>query len=319
MEQVRERIVGNVGIIELINPPHNFMNSVMIQELDGLTFQWERDPAISAVVITGGMKDIFITHYSAEEIVNELSPLGGMPAPVKGLVRLAFWFLWHCYALFEGSIPLLRLFECVLRKTKLRGIVNLRGIHRVFNRLQSMDKPVVAAINGEALGGGCELAISCDYRLMADGDFRIGLIEALLGITPGAGGNRRLARLVGAGKALGMILDGTVVDPIEARRIGLVDKVVRKKDLMDEAMKLARRLANRPAAVVGGVKRLSGSLHSAPPGRCAWLEKKLFCECGYDSCAKREGERYLGYLRKGMRPRDIYDLLRERDERVTDR
>jgi enoyl-CoA hydratase len=319
MEQVRERIVGKVGIIELINPPYNFMNSVMIQELDRLTFRWERDPAVSAIIITGGMKDIFITHYSAEEIVKELSPLQSMPVALKGLVRFIFWLLWHCYGLFESSIPILHLIECALRKTKVRGIVNLRSIHRVFSRLQYMDKPVIAAINGEALGGGCELAISCDYRLMAKGDFRIGLIEVLLGIIPGAGGNYRLARLVGPGKALEMILNGTVVGPAEAQKIGLITKAVSKKDLMEEAIKLARRLVNRPAVSVGGAKRVSGSWAGAPLLRGMWIEKKLFCECGFNGCAKREGERYLGYLKKGMKVRDIYDLLRERDETVLEK
>ena len=84
-----------------------------------------------------------------------------------------------------------------LAKTPLRPLLEIGRIHDVFTRLETMDKAVIAAINGTAMGGGCELALACDYRLMARGDHVIGLIEVLAGIVPGAGGTQRLARTVG--------------------------------------------------------------------------------------------------------------------------
>jgi len=311
MEQIRERIEGNVGIIELINPPHNFMNSIMVRELDTLTLQWETNPNISAIIITGGIEDIFITHYSVEEIVALLSPLQKISRALRGLTKLIISLLWWIYGFIERMPMIMSVFESVLRMTMFKGIMNLRGIHRVFTRLQYMQKPVIAAINGEALGGGCELALSCDYRIMARGDYRIGLIETLLGIIPGAGGNINLPRLVGPGRAVEMILDGTVVDPDQAQKIGLITKVVEKKDLMEESLKLARRLSNRSMTSVRGVKRAVGLGISSSRRRGMWIEKNLFINCGLSGSAQREGEAYLRYLKTGMRARDIYDILRK--------
>jgi enoyl-CoA hydratase/carnithine racemase len=311
MEQLRERIEVKVGVIELFNPPHNFMNAIMIRELDRLTLTWEKNPNISAIVITGGIEDIFITHYSVEEIVALLSPLQNISRALKGLTKLIIWLLWWSYGFIEHVPMIMSVFERVLMVTMFKGIVNLRGIHRVFTRLRYMQKPVIAAINGEALGGGCELAISCDYRIMARGDYRIGLIEALLGIIPGAGGNINLSRLIGPGKAVEMIMDGTFVDPDQAQKIGLITKVVEKKDLMVESLELARRLSTRSTTSVRGIKRAVRSGICPLRRRGMWFEKSLFIDCGFSGSAQKEGEIYLQYLKTGMRAREIYDIMRK--------
>ena len=107
-----------------------------------------------------------------------------------------------------------------------------------------MGKPVIAAINGYALGGGCELAMACTLRLAAD-NARLGLPEITLGILPGYAGTQRLSRLVGKGKALEMILTGSPIGAEEAARVGLVNRVVPAADLLAEARKLAAELADR--------------------------------------------------------------------------
>jgi enoyl-CoA hydratase len=123
----------------------------------------------------------------------------------------------------------------------------LAGQH-VLDLIENMGKPVIAAINGYALGGGCELAMACTLRLAAD-TARLGQPEINLGIMPGYAGTQRLSRLVGKGKAMELILTGTPVDAAEALRIGLVNQVVPAAELMTEARKLAARLAaNAPVA-----------------------------------------------------------------------
>jgi enoyl-CoA hydratase len=107
-----------------------------------------------------------------------------------------------------------------------------------------MGKPVIAAINGYALGGGCELAMACTLRLAAD-TARLGLPEITLGILPGYAGTQRLSRLVGKGKALELILTGSPIGAEEAARVGLVNRVVPAADLLTEARKLAAELAER--------------------------------------------------------------------------
>jgi enoyl-CoA hydratase/carnithine racemase len=119
----------------------------------------------------------------------------------------------------------------------------MKGQH-VLDLIENMGKPVIAAINGFALGGGCELAMACTLRIAAD-TARLGQPEINLGIIPGYAGTQRLARLVGAGRALEILLSGDHITAQEAHRIGLVNRVVAATELMSEARKLASALAGR--------------------------------------------------------------------------
>jgi enoyl-CoA hydratase len=124
----------------------------------------------------------------------------------------------------------------------------LRGQH-VFDLIENMGKPVIAALNGYALGGGCELALACTLRVAAD-TARLGQPEVNLGIIPGYGGTQRLSRLVGKGVALDLLLSGRHITADEAFRIGLVNRVVAAGDLMNTANQLASELAEKaPIAV----------------------------------------------------------------------
>ncbi len=121
--------------------------------------------------------------------------------------------------------------------------------HAVLRLIETAEKPVIAAINGFALGGGCELAMACDIRLASE-KARLGQPEVTLGITPGYGGTQRLPRLVGEGKAKQLIFTGAMIPAAEAYRIGLVDEVYPHDELMDLALKMAATIAaNAPLAV----------------------------------------------------------------------
>lgn len=113
---------------------------------------------------------------------------------------------------------------------------------RVFSLLESMPKPVIAAINGYALGGGCELALACDMRFAGDWA-KFGQPEIGLGIIPGFGGTRRLARLVGRGRAMEMILGGERIDAETALKLGLIERIYAPDELMPKTMEFAHRLA----------------------------------------------------------------------------
>lgn len=120
----------------------------------------------------------------------------------------------------------------------------------VYDEIEAYEKPTIAAVNGLALGGGCELAMACDVRV-ASGDARFGLPEVTLAIIPGAGGTQRLSRLVGKGRAIEMILTGQIIDAEEAHRIGLVTQVAGDdKGLMDKVRTTAATILSRgPLAV----------------------------------------------------------------------
>jgi enoyl-CoA hydratase len=121
--------------------------------------------------------------------------------------------------------------------------------HEVFNLIEDFGKPVVAAINGLALGGGLELAMVCTLRVASE-KATFGLPEINLGIIPGYGGTQRLARLIGKGRAMEMILTGEPIDAQEALRIGLVNRVVPRDAVLDEAKALIRKILAKPPVAV---------------------------------------------------------------------
>ena len=133
--------------------------------------------------------------------------------------------------------------------TREQGIEIARRGQRVLRQLEQLGKPVIAAVNGFALGGGCELAMACHVRFAAP-NAKFGLPEVKLGLIPGFGGTVRLPRLVGRGRALELLLSGNMIDAEEAARIGLVNRVVPAASLLDDARTLLRTmLAQGPLAV----------------------------------------------------------------------
>jgi enoyl-CoA hydratase len=165
--------------------------------------------------------------------------------------------------------------------TELRQMTPITGKataelgQRVFLSIERCPKPVIAAINGFALGGGCELALACHIRIASE-KAQLGLPEVTLGIIPGYGGTQRMARLLGKGKALELILTGDRIGAAEAEKIGLVNKVVPAEDLMTAAEELARKIASRgPLAVSAAIEAvMSGSEMPFEEGQ--FLEATLF-------------------------------------------
>ena len=144
-----------------------------------------------------------------------------------------------------------------------------------FDAVARMPKPVVAAITGYALGGGCELALTCDWRVAA-ADAKLGQPEITLGIIPGAGGTQRLARLVGPAKAKDLIMTGRFVDAGEALSIGLVDRVVPAGEVYDAAVALVQPFVNGPSMALRAAKlAVDGGLDMDLASGLAW-ETQLF-------------------------------------------
>ena len=124
----------------------------------------------------------------------------------------------------------------------------------LFLRIENFPKPVIAAVNGYALGGGCELAMACDIRIAGE-NARFGQPEVGLGITPGFGGTQRLARLVGSGRAMELILSAKTIGAAEAKEIGLVNEVAAQDALLDTALALADTIASKAQIAVRAAKR----------------------------------------------------------------
>jgi enoyl-CoA hydratase len=145
----------------------------------------------------------------------------------------------------------------------------------VLAKIEAMGKPVIAAVNGFALGGGCELALACHLRVASE-NARFGTPEVKLGLMCGYGGTQRLPRLVGKGRALEMLLTGEMVGAQEALRIGLVNRVVPKEALLSEAEALLRQmLANAPVSLRFTLEAVHNGLEM-PMDEAQYLEASLF-------------------------------------------
>lgn len=159
--------------------------------------------------------------------------------------------------------------------TPARGKEHARHGQRIFDRIEHLGKPVVAAINGFALGGGCELAMACTMRIAAD-SARLGQPEINLGIVPGYAGSQRLPRLVGKGRALEILLTGDMVTAQRAYEIGLVNQVVPAAELMPAARKLAATLASKAPIATRYILEAVNHGLDMPLAQGQFLETSLF-------------------------------------------
>ena len=158
---------------------------------------------------------------------------------------------------------------------------------RLNTRLEAMKMPVIAAVNGMALGGGCEISMSCDIRICSENAV-FGQPEVGLGITPGFGGTQRLARIVGTGKAKEMIYGARNIKAEEAYRIGLVNNVYPADELMAAAKKLATTIARNAPIAVRNCKRAINEGMQVDMDQAIAIEEKLFGDC-FESHDQREG------------------------------
>ena len=162
--------------------------------------------------------------------------------------------------------------------TKKEGETFSKKGNDVFRKIETFEIPVIAAVNGFALGGGCELAMSCDIRICSDNAI-FGQPEVGLGITPGFGGTQRLARLIGIGMAKQMIYTGQNIKAEEAKRIGLVNEVYTKEELLNEAIKLAKNIARNSANAVRSSKKAINEGMQLDIDSAIKLEEEIFGDC----------------------------------------
>ena len=153
----------------------------------------------------------------------------------------------------------------------------MRGAN-VFRKIETLHVPVIAAVNGFALGGGCELAMACDIRICSD-NARFGQPEVGLGIIPGFSGTVRLARLVGMGMAKQLIYTGKAIKAEEAMRIGLVNEVVPQAELMDKALELANQIAANAPLAVKAAKLCINAEYDMPMDEAVMYESDIFGKC----------------------------------------
>ena len=232
-------------VVRLDNPAGDLLDTGVFADLDALGLRLLTRSDIGGVVITGREPGVFAPHFRLGEIADGAEAIG-RPVPYP-LARAAYIGVARL-----SRIPALR---DALLGSPAAGIAELARTHAAFDRLGTLPQVVVAAIDGDALAGGCELALACDLRVMVQGDGRIGLVELSAAIPPGAGGTQRLARAVGPARARSMMLRATTLDAVSAYDLGLVDEVATSEGLLDTALAVAAEVARRSPGAVAAVKR----------------------------------------------------------------
>ncbi len=227
-------VEAGVVIATYLNPPMNYIGGEGAAELGELICTWQ-DPAVRAVILTGGMPGRFITHFS----VDELLALADDP---EELARLA--------------PELSRTYQALLMS------------------LRNLPKPVIVAMNGDTMGGGFELCLAADIRILGRGNYRVGLPEVRFGIIPGGAGTQNLTRLIGLARAAELILRGRVVDPETALALGLVHELA--DDARDRALGIARDLAELAPVALASAKRAIYAGFDLPLADALTLEADLF-------------------------------------------
>lgn len=231
------------------SPPLNFMTMAFIRDLDRLTSEVDYDTTVGVVVLTGGVEGRFLTHADPREFV----ALQKLPVPKVSMRVLEFVVpLLHLVLGIPGLVSALERFGGVAGNGVAEGFRWKRATMRM-NRSRVV---YIAAINGPTLEGGQEIALACDLRYAADStSLRMGQLEMIVGVVPGAGGTYRLQRILGTARALEHILEGAPVTAAEALALGLVHRVVPEDKLLAQAQATGARLARRSPISIAALKR----------------------------------------------------------------
>ncbi len=244
---------GAILVVRFYNPPTNLLSAAMTGEIRDLVHRVDADAQTHVVIFTGGVPDFFIQHYDTSEFTK--------PPGTKSV-----------------TLP------------PPRYAIN--ATDRTYLELAALSKPTIAAINGHAEGGGVELALACDFRIMTDPG-EIGLPEITLGLLPGAGGTVRLPRLIGIARAKQIIMLGRDIDAEQAVRYGIVMEAVPPDRLMSESMQLAERLAALSPAALKLIKMVINASLSMPLEDALKLEDHSFDVLVRTEKAQHLVQRYL--------------------------
>ncbi|RYX92914.1 MAG: enoyl-CoA hydratase/isomerase family protein [Comamonadaceae bacterium] len=247
-DRVSLTFTDTTAVVRCFNPAQGLMDAQMETELLSVLDQLDGWTAGRVVIITGRDPGMFIRHYNVA-------------------------------VLHQRALAM----QAAGKRFSIERPVPPAGIHRFIERVGRSPLVFIAAINGIAMGGGFELALGCDIRVVQDGDFELGLPELNLGLLPGAGGTQQMSRLLGESRAMQLLLTASVLEPSQMVAWGLAAASV--PDALAHAVDMAGRIAAVPARACANIKQLvrGASRWSVAEGEAA--ERTLFCDCMVDPAA----------------------------------
>jgi len=235
---------GQIIICYLSNPPTHTLTAQGLLEIHDFLDSLVSNKELRILAFTGAGEDVFIRHYEVGELADTAEKNIGRQEETK--------------------------------KPDNNPIKELHGFHKMLLKIRDLDAIVVAGINGNTAGGGCEFSLGCDLRVMSSGDYFIGLPETSVGILPGGGGTQRLARLIGSSRALDLILHGQLISNIKALEFGIINEILPKESFLKSLKEYCRILANRAPIALREVKRAIHRGMDLPLEEALLLEQEAF-------------------------------------------
>lgn len=233
------------------NPPQEYYTDAAVDELAAHVQSWATMD-LRAIILAGSSSGAFITHFSPDEIRRGIDD----PAAVAA-----------------------------------RGPARNTAVNRVLDDITRLRVPVIAALNGDTMGFGFELALACDFRIGESGDYRYGFPEVRLGVIPGSGGTQRLVRLVGLGKAMDVVLRARVLTPEKALAFGMLTEL--HTDAVAASLKLAEELSTLPGSAVAMAKRALHLGADAPLAAALTIESEASVRAKLSPDAQMALDEYL--------------------------
>ena len=291
---------GRVLTLCFDDPPRNYLTPALVKTLERIVRRLHHDRSIGTVILTGAGNQAFSTHFHPDAVGPTASSFSFALSARSARFALAL------------ARPLSRVapLASVLGRTPAAGLLHLERLRQLHLGMSSAPQVFIAAVNGAVMGASLELALACDIRLAAEGTYPVGFTEAHFGISLPAGGARRLAQIVGPARALELLLEGTVLEPEQAHRLGLFERLVEHTELMPQARATAARLARRAPASVQAYKAAVHRGLTQPLPAALRLEQAFFAAAASRRQAQRAMRTYAQQLSAlGDRPFDREAIL----------
>ena len=235
---------GQIIICYLSNPPTHTLTAQGLLEIHDFLDSLVTNKELRILAFTGAGEDVFIRHYEVGELADSAEKNISQQEETK--------------------------------KLETNPIKELHGFHKMLLKIRDLNAIVVAGINGNTAGGGCEFSLGCDLRVMSSGDYFIGLPETSVGILPGGGGTQRLARLIGSSRALDLILHGQLISNVKALEFGIINEILPKESFLKSLKEYCQVLANRAPIALREVKRAIHRGMDLPLEEALLIEQEAF-------------------------------------------